>query len=219
MARYGKKPLLQLALDLPGLDEAIKVGEECREHVDIMEVGTPLLKSEGVKAVLRLRESFPDKLVFADTKTMDMGGVEAEMVFDAGADIMSVCAAAPLETLIAAVEVARDMEREVLLDCIGAMSYKDVFLKASLAEPHLLCIHRGVDERRSGAMSWEEVTESVEEVLIPLAVAGGIKPADIEMLVNLNPAVITVGSYISASPRPALAVRDIRRELDKFFYF
>ncbi len=219
MTRYGNKPLLQLALDLPGLNEVLKVGEECHEHVDIMEVGTPLLKSEGVKAVLRLRESFPDKLIFADTKTMDMGEVEAEMVFDAGADIMSVCAAAPLETIIAAVETARDMEREVVLDCIGAMSYEDIFLKASLAEPHLLCIHRGVDERQGGAMGWEEVTESVKEVLIPLAVAGGIEPADIEMLVNLNPAVITVGSYISASPRPALAVQDVRKELDRFFSF
>ncbi len=37
-----------------------------------------------------MREICPDKLILADFKTPDVGGLEATMAFDAGADIITV---------------------------------------------------------------------------------------------------------------------------------
>ncbi|HEY0549755.1 MAG TPA: orotidine 5'-phosphate decarboxylase / HUMPS family protein, partial [Verrucomicrobiae bacterium] len=48
----SKLPLVQLALDFPTIDEALRFAEiGVRAGVDILEAGTPLIVSEGVKAV------------------------------------------------------------------------------------------------------------------------------------------------------------------------
>ena len=44
---------LQLALDLVNIPEAIEVIKEVEEHIDIVEIGTPVINKEGLKAVCR----------------------------------------------------------------------------------------------------------------------------------------------------------------------
>ena len=55
-----------------------------------IELGTPLIKQQGLSVVTNVKAAYPDKLVFADMKTMDAGELEADLAFDAGADIMTV---------------------------------------------------------------------------------------------------------------------------------
>src|SRR5205085_7520309 len=67
-------PRLQLALDFVDLHRAVKVAEEAvRGGVDWIEVGTPLLKAEGLRAVRTLRSRFPDVPIVCDAKPMDAG--------------------------------------------------------------------------------------------------------------------------------------------------
>ena len=68
---------------------AVKVASE----VDIIEIGTPLCKAAGLEAIRSIREIVPDKLILADFKSPDVGGLEAKMAFDTGADMMTVMAA------------------------------------------------------------------------------------------------------------------------------
>ncbi len=42
-------------------EEALKLVKETAEHIDIIEIGTPLIKHEGVKLIRVMREKFPDK--------------------------------------------------------------------------------------------------------------------------------------------------------------
>ncbi|MCH6268521.1 orotidine 5'-phosphate decarboxylase / HUMPS family protein, partial [Neobacillus citreus] len=42
---------LQLALDLVNTEEAIKLVEEVKDYIDIVEIGTPVVKIEGLQAV------------------------------------------------------------------------------------------------------------------------------------------------------------------------
>ncbi len=42
---------LQVALDVPTLTDALELARQVAEHVDILELGTPLIKSEGVAAI------------------------------------------------------------------------------------------------------------------------------------------------------------------------
>jgi len=62
--------------------------------VDIIEAGTPLIKQEGLRIISILKECFPEKLILADMKTMDAGGLEAKLAYDAGADLVTVLAVA-----------------------------------------------------------------------------------------------------------------------------
>ncbi|WIM73331.1 orotidine 5'-phosphate decarboxylase [Corynebacterium suedekumii] len=47
--------------------------------MDILELGTPLIKSEGLAAITAVKAAHPDKTVFADLKTMDAGELEADI--------------------------------------------------------------------------------------------------------------------------------------------
>jgi len=107
--------LLQVALDFTTLEEALRVASLLPASRSlIMEAGTPLIKSEGLKSVRLLRALPGHHLVMADTKTMDVGGLEAQMAFSAGADAMSVLLAASEETIREAARAAEDVGAELV---------------------------------------------------------------------------------------------------------
>ena len=68
-------PILQLALDVVDLHRALQIAEESvKGGVDWLEIGTPLIKSEGMNAIRSLKRKFPDIIIVADMKTLDVGG-------------------------------------------------------------------------------------------------------------------------------------------------
>jgi 3-hexulose-6-phosphate synthase/6-phospho-3-hexuloisomerase len=75
----GESVLLQVALDFVDLPRALAVAAEAvAGGADWVEAGTPLIKSEGLRAVRELKQAFPDRLIVADMKTMDAGRTEVE---------------------------------------------------------------------------------------------------------------------------------------------
>ena len=87
---------LQVAIDLLTTEAALELAGQVAEYVDIIELGTPLIKAEGLSVITAVKDAHPDKIVFADLKTMDAGELEADIAFKAGADL-SPCSA-PLTT-------------------------------------------------------------------------------------------------------------------------
>ncbi|MDR0766974.1 MAG: orotidine 5'-phosphate decarboxylase, partial [Methanosarcinales archaeon] len=80
---------IQVALDVVEPDRAIKIAEEATlGGADWIEAGTPLIKSAGMDIIRRLREAFPDNVIIADMKTMDVGAFEVEMAAKSGANIV-----------------------------------------------------------------------------------------------------------------------------------
>src|SRR3954453_23729127 len=98
--------LLQVALDAISVDDSVSLLPLLLDYVDVVEAGTPMIKREGIQAVFRLRAASPGKLIVADMKTMDAGEYEADLAFDAGADIMTVLACASDATISAVVACA-----------------------------------------------------------------------------------------------------------------
>ncbi len=90
-----KTVILQVALDVVELKRALQIAQESLEGgADWIEVGTPLIKSEGMQAVRSIREHFPDSVIVADMKVADTGTMEVEMAAKAGANIVCVLAEA-----------------------------------------------------------------------------------------------------------------------------
>ena len=83
------RPLIQLALD--SLDNAttFKLATLAGPYVDILEIGTPNIKANGLGLVRELKKKFPNKLLLVDLKTMDAGEYEASPFYEAGADTVS----------------------------------------------------------------------------------------------------------------------------------
>ena len=81
---------LQVAFDLQSSDEVLNIIERNGDLIDIIEIGTPLIMKEGLNSVQKIKNKFPKQTVLADLKIMDAGLLEAQIGFDAGADIVTV---------------------------------------------------------------------------------------------------------------------------------
>ena len=90
----------QISVDVGTLDLGLSVAAAgLAGGVDIVEMGTPLLKTQGVANVVpAFRKRFPEALLLADMKTMDGGAGEARSVFSGGGNIFDFLALAGVDT-------------------------------------------------------------------------------------------------------------------------
>jgi 3-keto-L-gulonate-6-phosphate decarboxylase len=79
----------QISVDTDTVPDGLHVAQATlNAGIDIVELGTCLLKIEGVRNVIPIfRQRFPNALLLADMKTMDGGGSEAELVYAGGGNI------------------------------------------------------------------------------------------------------------------------------------
>ncbi len=90
----------QISVDVATLEQGLGVaGAALAGGVNIVEMGTPLLKNEGVSNVVpAFRRKFPEALLLADMKTMDGGAFEARAVYAGGGNIIDFLALAGVDT-------------------------------------------------------------------------------------------------------------------------
>src|ERR1051326_6399 len=113
-------PLVQLALDFPTVDEALRLAEVgVRAGVDILEAGTPLIVAQGADCIGKLAQAFPSYPILADYKTMDSGGKNVLLTRRQGGHYMTVCANAADETVKAAIAAGKETGIKVVTDMIG----------------------------------------------------------------------------------------------------
>src|SRR5688572_10971542 len=115
-----KPPVVQIALDFATIEEALavaKIGVEA--GVDWLEIGTPLIVSQGLAPIGQMVRAFPNYPVLADYKTMDSGGKNAHRTKAQGGHIMTVCAGSPDETVKAAIAASKETGIAVVVDTIG----------------------------------------------------------------------------------------------------
>jgi len=211
---------LQVALDLTDLELALRVANEVvRGGADILEVGTPLLKKYGVVAVERVRARCPDIELLADSKTADAGRVEAEIMFGAGADMMTVLGLADDATAVAAREVAESYGGSVVVDLMNVKSPHSRALELWRLGLRDFCFHTGLDAQRRGRRAPSLLGEvdalkaRVGEARV--FVAGGIRLEDLEEVLRHPVDVVIVGGAILRSPDPEAATRSFKRELER----
>jgi 3-keto-L-gulonate-6-phosphate decarboxylase len=103
----------QISVDVATLKQGLGVaGAALAGGVSIVEMGTPLLKNEGVSNVVpTFRRTFPEALLLADMKTMDGGGFEARAVYAGGGNIVDFLALAGVDTAKAICAVRDEFRR------------------------------------------------------------------------------------------------------------
>ena len=131
--------LLQIAFDSP---EHLALLPRVKGIADIVEIGTPVLKRFGIGPSPR-RASSARTLVLADTKTVDGGRLEADMVFGAGAAFMTVLSCASSATHAAVGRVAADFGATVVVDTITE-SGKAELLPPDAAFPKASAMSRSI---------------------------------------------------------------------------
>ncbi len=202
---------LQLALDFPSLDSSLRLLQQVREFIDIVEVGTPLILAEGMRAVAALKRAAEGLALLADLKIMDAGDLEARIALEAGADLVTVLALAHGETIRRVVEAVRRAGKQAMVDLIGVEDPSERLAVLQRAGADLVCCHTAFDRQASG----ESPTAMLAEVrraapTLRLAVAGGIEPARIQELLPFAPEIVIVGGYLANAPDPRAAARALR---------
>jgi 3-hexulose-6-phosphate synthase/6-phospho-3-hexuloisomerase len=207
-------PRLQLALDFVDLHRALRAAEEgVRGGADLLEVGTPLLKAEGLSAVRRLRDRFPTVPIVCDGKTMDAGRVELEAAAKAGASIGTVLGVASDSTIEECVEAGRNYGIQVLVDLVG---HPDPVARARFAEAagaDYVNVHCPIDEQMRGGDPFDVLRAVAAAVHIPVTVAGGITARTAPAAAAAGASIVIVGGAITKAPDAAAATRAVKSAL------
>lgn len=189
---------LQLALDLVNTEEGIALVKEVEEYIDVVEIGTPIVINEGLRAVKEMKEAFPTLKVLADLKIMDAGGYEVMKASEAGADIVTVLGATDDATIKGAVEEAKKHGSKILVDMINVADIEKRAKEIDALGVDFICVHTGYDLQAAGENSFAQL-QIIKNVVknAKTAIAGGIKLDTLPEVIQANPDLVIVGGGIT----------------------
>ncbi len=207
--------LIQMALDSLDFDATVALAEEVAPYVDIFEIGTPCIKHNGVALVEELRARFPDQLILVDLKTMDAGEYEATPFYAAGADICTVLGVSGIATISGVIKAAKANGAEVQIDLINVPDKVACAREAAAAGAQIVGVHTGLDAQAAGQTPFADLQEIADMGMdVRVSVAGGIKQATVQGVVEAGADIVVVGAAIYGAPSPAESAREIRELVD-----
>lgn len=207
------KPILQVALDVINLHRAMQIAKEAVDGgVDWIEVGTPLIKSEGMNAVREIRKAFPNHTIIADMKTMDVGGFETEIAAKSGANIVCIMGISSDSTIKEAIRVGKKYGSKIMADLMEVSDKPKRAKELDDMGVDYLCLHISIDEQMFCEKNTDLINVS-KAVNIPIAVAGGINSETISEIVETGASIVIVGGAITKSPKVAKSTSIIKKAM------
>ncbi|MGI5990851.1 MAG: 3-hexulose-6-phosphate synthase [Methanosarcina sp.] len=208
-------PIIQVALDLLELDRSVDIAKEAiAGGADWIEIGTPLIKSEGMDAIRTMRKAFPDRTILADMKTVDTGAMEVEMAAKAGADVVIVLGSADDSTLLDALRSAHKYGVRLMADLISAPDPAKRAVELEALGVDYVNVHIGIDQQMIGKDPISILKEISQRVKVQLAVAGGLDANSAVQAVKAGAKIVIVGGNITRSDNVTEAARKIRQSVD-----
>ncbi|MCD6300584.1 MAG: orotidine 5'-phosphate decarboxylase [Staphylothermus sp.] len=212
--------ILQIALDTHDLITATRIATTITSELGCeniwIEAGTPLIKSWGIIGIDVLKKATGCFLV-ADTKTMDTGDYEAEIVLGAGANAFSILSLASDETIKTGLEQARKMNGLVIVDLINHPNPVERAKEIDKLGVDIILYHIGIDVQKKRGLTIDQLIDEIIELKkvlnAKLAVAGGIKHGRAKPLVDAGADIIVVGGAITKAKDPVESTRRFLEEI------
>ncbi len=197
------------------MDRSVEIAKEAIEGgADWIEIGTPLVKSEGMDAIRTMRKAFPDRTILADMKTVDTGAMEVEMAAKAGADVVIVLGSADDSTVLDALRSAHKYGVRLMADLISAPDPVKRAVELEALGVDYVNVHIGIDQQMIGKTPISLLREISEKVSIQLAVAGGLDASSAAQAIKAGARIVIVGGNITRSDNVTEAARKIRESVD-----
>ncbi|MCM4167143.1 3-hexulose-6-phosphate synthase [Arenibacter antarcticus] len=201
---------LQVAIDFLKIEDAIALATKVAPYIDIIELGTPLIKSEGLAGIRKMKDAFPDKLVLADFKTADAGELEANMAFGAGADYVTILGTSGDSTIIGAVKAAKEHGKGVVVDTIGVKDKVKRAQEAIALGAEFVELHSGLDEQAEEGYSIQVLIDDAARAGVPVSIAGGVNSGSITAVKQSGAIVAVAGAAIYGAADPAKAAKELK---------
>ncbi len=193
------KPLLQMALDATNIDTALASVEHVAERLDVIEVGTILAFAHGVDSVRILRDKYPEHIIVCDMKITDASAILTRLAMEAGANWVTVSAAAHIETIRAAKKITDEFDGEVQIELYGHWTFEDAQAWVDMGITQAI-YHRSRDAELAG-VSWtaEDIAkmEKLSDLGIELSITGGIVPEDLYLFKHLSAKAFIAGRALA----------------------
>ena len=192
----------QMALDSLDFDATMALAETVAPHVDILEIGTPCIKHNGIPLLEALRAKFPNNQILVDLKTMDAGEYEAEPFYKAGGDICTVLGASGIATIKGVIAAAAKYGKECQVDMINVDDKVGLAKECVAAGAQIIGVHTGLDAQAAGQTPFADLAAIAEAVgdSAKISVAGGIKADTAQQVKDAGAAII-----VAADPAAAAA--------------
>ncbi|RFS37688.1 hypothetical protein D0Q02_31175 [Micromonospora craniellae] len=211
---------VQVALDLHDLEHALRVAEALAEaDVDLIEVGDPLIKQVGVRAIEQIKQAVGATRVVAEMMSADWGRDQVELAAGAGADVVQLIGPATAASVAAAVEAGRRLGTPILLDVPALHATQHWVQDMEQAGVDGFTVTSNIDvsfgaghplTRARAIRSWSR---------LPVAVSGGFSATDLPVLGSQDWDILIVGRSITEAvrPKPAAAqlVANIRSKRER----
>ena len=200
----------QMALDSLDFDATVALATKVAPHVDILEIGTPCIKHNGVKLLEVLRAKFPNNKILVDLKTMDAGFYEAEPFYKAGADICTVLGCADIGTIKGVIDVANKYGKECQVDLINVTDKAARTVEVAKLGAHIIGVHTGLDQQAAGQTPFTDLALVTGlKTGAKVSVAGGIKAATVAQVVTAGADIVVAGAAIYGAADPAASAAEI----------
>lgn len=202
--------LTQMALDSLDFDATVALAEKVAPHVDILEIGTPCIKHNGIKLLQTLRSKFPNNKILVDLKTMDAGEYEATPFYAAGADICTVLGTADLGTIKGVIKAANAHGKQAQVDLINVADKATRTKEVAAAGAHIIGVHTGLDQQAAGQTPFADLALVQSLNLgVTISVAGGVKAGTVKQVKDAGAGIIVAGAAIYGAADPAAAAAEI----------
>jgi 3-hexulose-6-phosphate synthase len=200
----------QMALDSLDFDATVALATKVAPHVDILEIGTPCIKHNGIKLLETLRAKFPKNKILVDLKTMDAGFYEAEPFYKAGADICTVLGTSDIGTIKGVIDVANKYGKKAQVDLINVADKKARTIEVAKLGAHIIGVHTGLDQQAAGQTPFNDLaTVAGLNLGVDISVAGGVKAATTQQVKDAGATIIVAGAAIYGAADPAAAAAEI----------
>jgi 3-keto-L-gulonate-6-phosphate decarboxylase len=215
---------LQVAIDVTELNDALNILEKITPELEhfpwLCEIGTPLIKNEGLKNVVsEVRKKVGDTPIVADMKTLDTGEKEVELVYNNNGDIITVSGASESSTILSALKKGYELEIGVMIDTIGINSnpkkLDEIAYEIKRYNENggigILEYHIPIDNK-TGRRDFSKIGIIKSKYDIPLAAAGGLNETTIPEVLKYGTSICVVGRRIirPENETPTEAVRKIK---------
>ena len=201
-----------MALDSLDFDATVALAATVAPHVDILEIGTPCIKHNGIKLLETLRAKFPNNQILVDLKTMDAGFYEAEPFYKAGADICTVLGCADIGTIKGVIDVANKYGKKAQIDLINVADKAALTKEVVAAGAHIIGVHTGLDQQAAGQTPFTDLAAIAALNLgVEISVAGGVKANTAAQVRDAGATIIVAGAAIYGAEDPAASAAEITK--------
>lgn len=208
-----------------GIEAIRKIKAWWEERIWMASQGAEVLKTNDFQTFLSFFKekkqkkkpfSFFNPYIVADLKCMDRGSREVKIAKQGGANAVVALGHAPIETLNAFIETCEKEKVDAMIDMMN-VDYPLSVLRKLKKPPHVVILHRGVDEERFNPESeipYHEIQRIKSQYDIFIAVAGGDTFREVQRAIFNDADIVVVWkSFYQSSTDTAKLAQEFLKEI------